>query len=197
LNLSSVFLVQILKYLNFSIEDILRFSFLIPIFLFYSTKRENRKDRLVLLYYPICSFVHALIYAFLLIYSTQRIAFLFNALFIPIEFLTVSFFFFKSIKYDFHKKSLWIVFIAFCLFFIIETIYNPTEKFDSLINAIESTFFIFYSLVFFYENIKYPKNLFIYKQPFFWGAAAFFLFYSITFFAFIYRQTFWYNKDLV
>lgn len=181
--------------MDFSIEDILRVSFLIPIFLFFSLKKNERKEKLVLLIYPITSFIHALIYAALLIKGFENVAFFFNSLFIPLEFLTVSYFFFRAIKYDFHRKSLWIIFAAFCCLFIFETIKSPYEKFDSLINAIESTFFIFYSLFFFYENIKYPKNLFIYKQPYFWGAAAFFLFYSITFFAFIYRQTFWTNKD--
>jgi hypothetical protein len=135
------------------------------------------------------------VYALLLIYTSDKIAFIFNSIFIPVEFFTVSYFFFNAITYDFHKKSLWLIFTIFSIVFVIETFKNPTEKFDSFTNAIESTFFILYALIFFYENIKYPKNLFIYKHPFFWGAAGFFLFYSITFFAFIYRQTSWYNKD--
>ena len=181
--------------MNLSIEDILRISFLIPISLFFILKRNERKEKLVLFLFPLCSFIHAIVYAILLLKTSEKIAFLFNALFIPIEFLTVSLFFFKSIAYDFHKKSLRIIFIIFLLIFSFETYRNPAEQFDSLTNAIESTFFILYALIFFYENIKYPKNLFIYKHPYFWGAAAFFLFYAITFFAFIYRQTSWYNKE--
>jgi hypothetical protein len=183
--------------LNFSIEDILRFSCLLPIFLFLRLSKEEKKEKWVILLFPLSSFIHSFIYAVLLIYSTANIAFIFNSFYIPIEFITISLYFFKAISYDIHKKSLWVVVTFFALIFGFETYLNPNEQFDSLTNITESTFFIFYALVFFYENIKYPKNLFIYRQPFFWGSAAFFIFYSTTFFAFLYRQTSWASKDFI
>lgn len=180
-----------------SVEDILRLSNLIPILFFLSQPKANRKEKWVLLLYPICSFFHALVYATLLIFSNDKVAFVFNAFFIPLEFISVSIFFFKTIKYEFHKKSLWFVSISFLLIFLIKTYERPNEKFDSFINSVESISFILFVFLFYYESIKHPKTLFIYKQPYFWAAAAFLLFYSTTFFAFLYRQSSWFDKNFV
>jgi hypothetical protein len=176
--------------LNLVIEDILRLSTLLPILLFLFFKQKE-KVKWVFFYFSGFVFIHAIISALLAIYYGKNIAFYFNIIFIPIEFLLISYFFWQVLEYEFHKKILLISCSIFIVIYIIVTVISPLVRFNSLINGLESILIITYSLFFFYEKLKYPKNLFIYSQPYFWGVSAFFLFFTTSFFVFLFRQMAW------
>lgn len=176
--------------MNLVIEDILRLSTLLPILLFLFFKQKE-KVKWVFFYFCGFIFIHAVISALLAIYYGKNIVFYFNIIFIPVEFLIISYFFSNVIEYEFHKKILLISSSIFILLYIIITVISPLVRFNSLINGLESILIISYSLFFFYEKLRYPKNLFIYSQPYFWGVSAFFLFFTTSFFVFLFRQMAW------
>ncbi len=176
--------------MNLLIEDILRFSHLIPILLFIFSK-DKEKVKWVFLFFSGFVFIHAFISAILAITVGKNASLNFNYIFVPIEFLIISYFFFKVIDYELHKKILIITSSSFIVIYTIVSITNPTILFNSFLNGVESILVIKYSLFFFYEKLRYPKNLFIYSQPYFWGVSAFFLFFTTSFFIFLFRQMAW------
>jgi hypothetical protein len=178
-----------------SIEDILRLTFIAPILLFFLTRSGKNKSKWV--FFLFCTFVffHALITALLEITVGKTPSSLFNFIFIPVEFSIIGYFFYHSVNYEIHKRVILWLSIAFIAAYIIKSLLTPLQMFDSALNGVESLLVIFFSLLYFYEQLRYPKSLFIYTQPEFWGVSGFFLFFSISFFAFLYRQTFWTQKD--
>lgn len=157
---------------------------------FFINKADRDKAKWVIFYF--CGFIvlHNLVHASLF-YQNRGYADLFNIIFIPIEFLFISFFFYFYFGYFFHKKLVIVLNISFFLLWGYVTIKSPANAFDSVINGIESIIIIIFGLLYFYEQLRYPKSIFIYMQPAFWGVAGFFIFAYGTFFVFIYRQTSW------
>lgn len=176
--------------MNLIIEDILRFSHLIPILLFIFFK-EKEKVKWVFLFFSSFVFTHAVFSAIIAIFLGKSVSLSFNYIFIPIEFLIISYFFFKIIDYTLHKKILIICSSTFLIIYTSISISSPAIIFNSFLNGVESIIIISYSLFFFYEKLRYPKNLFIYSQPYFWGVSAFFLFFTTSFFVFLFRQMAW------
>jgi hypothetical protein len=178
--------------LDLTIEDSLRFSSFLPVLLYFPfNKEKNIAKQALFLFYAFIS-IHALLYA-LITYYFNEYAHLFNSLYIPIEFLLISHFFFKAVQNSVYQNFIKLISFLFIGIFISKTILIPSNEFDSIINGIESIIIIFFSISYFYETIKNPEKIFIDKDPFFWGVSGFFLFFSISFFVFLLRQSNW-NK---
>lgn len=145
-----------------------------------------------------CAFniIHRIIYS-LTRYHYPDFGLVFNALFIPFELFIIGYFFYSILGYDLHKRLVLILGGIFLLLCSIETIRNPENYFDSFINGLESIIIITFSLLYFYEQLRYPKTLFIYTHPAFWGVAGLFLFFAGSFFVFIYRQSSWGIQDFI
>ncbi len=170
------------------IENIHRLSNLLPVLFFLMQKNASEKAKRVILYFCLFIIIHGIIYT-LTKYRAPEFALYFNHLFIPIEFFAISYYFHFSFGNMLHKRIVLVTGLLFYSCWLFYTLNNPEEAFDSTVNGIESLIAISYSILYFYEQLRYPKTLFIYMQPSFWGVAGFFLFFTGSFFVFIYRQT--------
>jgi hypothetical protein len=186
-------LIQI-TFLNLTIEDSLRILTFVPVLLYFSFKKERNKARQVLFYFFLFISLHSLLYALITFFSNQ-IGIIFNSLYVPIEFIFISIFYYNARNSVLYKQFIRYVSIVFLLLFSLKIVLDPILDFDSLINGIESIIIIAFSISFFYEHIKNPNSTFIDKDPYFWGVSAFFLFFSISFFVFLLRQSYWHNND--
>lgn len=178
------------------IEDIHRFSYFLPILLILISRKRNDKAKWVVFYFTVFITLHNILYASILRRS-ETMGELFNHLFVPVEFLFISYFFYNFLLIKQHKKTVLILSSAFMLIWLSFLLKNPHLVFDSVVNGIESLFIILYTLLFFYEQIKNPHTFFIYMKSTFWISSGFFLFACITFFAFIYRQAAWQEGDFI
>ncbi len=186
-------MIQI-TFLNLTIEDSLRILTFVPVLLYFSFKKERNKARQVLFYFFLFISLHSLLYALITFFSNQ-IGIIFNSLYVPIEFIFISIFYYNARNSVLYKQFIRYVSIVFLLLFSLKIVLDPILDFDSLINGIESIIIIAFSISFFYEHIKNPNSTFIDKDPYFWGVSAFFLFFSISFFVFLLRQSYWHNND--
>ena len=177
--------------MKLTVEDILRLSLLAPILLYFFRKSKKDTTRWVLFLFCFFVFAHALVSALLTVISKKSYAEAFNILFIPVEFIVITYFFYKALNYEIHKKLMLLLSIIFLTGLLVKMVLFPENEFDSILNGVESVLVILYSLLFFYEQLRYPKLLFIYSQPVFWGVSGFFLFFSTSFFVFIFRETLW------
>jgi len=77
--------------------------------------------------------------------------------------------------------------------FIVLSAYDYTqskgESFDSLPTVLECLILIAFSILYFYEQLTNTSSLFLYNTPNFWIAVGVILFFSGSFFVFIYAQS--------
>jgi hypothetical protein len=186
-------LIQII-FLNLTIEDSLRILTFAPVLLYFSFIKEKNKAKQVLFYFFLFISLHSLTYALITFFSA-RLGIIFNSLYVPIEFIFISIFYYNARNSILYKQFIKYVSVVFLLIFSLKIFLDPILDFDSLINGIESIIIIAFSISFFYEHIKNPNSTFIDKDPYFWGVSGFFLFFSISFFVFLLRQSYWQNND--
>lgn len=186
-------LIQII-FLNLTIEDSLRILSFAPVLLYFTFYKEKNKAKQVLFYFFLYVSVHSLLYAFITFLSAN-IGVIFNSLYIPIEFIIISLFYYNARNSILYKKFIKYISVVFLSLFSLKIVLDPILDFDSLINGIESIIIIAFSISFFYEHIKNPNSTFIDRDPYFWGVSAFFLFFSISFFVFLLRQSYWHNNE--
>ena len=168
------------------IEYIARFSLLFPVILFFLKKIKSKELR-VLFYFNFFFFFHDLLYAILRIFS-HDLSLFFNLLYIPLEFIFI-FYFFKTVYTSTYLKNILNYILPIFLFLWgLTSFLVPLNTFNSILNGTESIVVIILCLLYFYEQIKNPQTLFIYSQPSFWGVIGFFLFFSGSFFVFLYKQ---------
>jgi hypothetical protein len=170
------------------IENFVRFSLLLPLLIFFFFKRKRNDSVRVLLFFNLFFVTHDFIYSSLKIRYPEA-GVLFNAFYIPLEFLFIHFFYKNIFTQPFYKKATIPILIIFYVLWILSTYYNTVYTFNSFINGVECIIVIFYSFLYFYDQIKTPKSFFIYSQPEFWGVIGFFLFFAGSFFVFLYKQS--------
>jgi hypothetical protein len=86
-------------------------------------------------------------------------------------------------------KYLPLVFILFLSFNIIEYLFlSKKESFNSIASGIEAILIIILCLNYFYEQLKEANTLLIYTTHNFWIVIAFLIFFSGTFFLYIYTE---------
>ncbi|MBU6158138.1 MAG: hypothetical protein KGP35_03810 [Bacteroidetes bacterium] len=180
--------------MDLTIEDSLRLSSFLPVLLYFPFKKEKNIAKQVLFLFYAFVTIHSLLYALITFYFKEY-SLIFNSFYIPIEFLLISYFFLKAVQNSVYQNFIKLISFLFIGVFITKSILFPSNDFDSIINGIESIIIIFFSISFFYETLKSPDRIFIDKDPFFWGISGFFLFFSISFFVFLLRQTYWDRPD--
>ena len=181
--------------MNLSIEDILRLTSFIPVLLYFGLRQEFTRAKQVLFWFFLFITFHSLAYASISYFLTSIYSKAFNAIYIPVEFFIVSIFYYEANKGNLYRKFIKYVSTLFILILSSRILIDPTIDFDSMINGVESVVIIFFSISYFYEQIKKPDTAFIDKDPFFWGISAFFLFFSVSFFVFLFRQYYWWLND--
>lgn len=168
------------------IEDIVRLTLFLPV-IFYFIKKPKSKELRVLVLFNLFFFIHDFIYYLLRTYS-HDLGVYFNLLYIPTEFIFIFFFFRNIFSSPSLKNVLNYILPGFLFFWGITSFFVPINTFNSILNGTESIVVIILCLLYFYEQIKSPQTLFIYSQPSFWGVIGFFLFFSGSFFVFLYKQ---------
>jgi hypothetical protein len=170
------------------LEDILRISTLMPVVSFFSLKKRNDKVLRAIFFFNIFYIVFEVVFYSIRLYD-KNISNYFNLFFVPLEYFAITQIFKFTYKFEFSVGFLRYSFISLVLFWIISTFFTPVNTFNSALNGFESLLVIMLSLLFFYEEIKKPQTLFIYSLPQFWGIIGLFLFFSGSFFVFLYKET--------
>jgi hypothetical protein len=78
--------------------------------------------------------------------------------------------------------------ILFVLYAIFDIFQTKSSSFDSFPSGIECILIISYCIFFLFEKIKEPDSLFLYNTPMFWVVVGLILYFSGTFFLYIYSQ---------
>jgi membrane-bound ClpP family serine protease len=79
-----------------------------------------------------------------------------------------------------------ILFISFCIFNILA---KPFKNFDSVPTSIEAILLIAYCIVYLFEEVNKPQITFIYSSFHFWIVIAILIYFSATFFLFVYAAS--------
>jgi hypothetical protein len=167
------------------IENLVRLTILIPVILYLYNK--NKELRVIFLF-NLFFFFHDLCYSLLAMYS-KSISHVFNLFYIPLEFLFIFIFFRGLFQRQSFRFALNLMLAFFLITWLISSFYNPIDSFNSFLNGLESLIVISLTLMYFYEQIKIPQVIFIYSEPTFLSAIAFFLFFAGSFFVFLYKQS--------
>jgi len=115
----------------------------------------------------------------------------FNLRFITItEGVFLSLYLYNVLKTNNARRILLVCISLFFCYSIFELIQTKAETFDSIPTVLESLIIISFSIFYLYEKMTNPESLFLYNSPHFWIVAALLLYFSGSFFAFIYAQNF-------
>ncbi len=171
------------------IEDIGRLSFLIPVLYFLFKKKLNEKTVQVIFYYTAFYIIQEVVYYTIKFYFSSYWGYVFNLLFVPVEFLLITSFFKQVYNSERFKGFITIIRPVFIIFWLVNSLISSAEVFNSLTITVESLIILFFSILYFYDQMQFPKHAFIYTQPAFWGVIGFFIFTAGTFFVFLYRQS--------
>lgn len=87
------------------------------------------------------------------------------------------------------KKVLYVLAALFLVFSIFDLTQTKAESFDSLPTVFECLILIALSIFYFYEQLTDSSSLFLYNTPNFWVIVGVILFFSGSFFVFIYAQS--------
>lgn len=156
---------------------------------FFFLKLIKRKDLRVIGIYVTYSFLSTLILNHL-VQKLSNNTFLSFRFFTLIEGLLLTTYLYSLIKGSLSRKLLIIATLIFVAFVIFDLFKSNSLTFDSLPTVIECIILICFSIVYFFEQLNNPENLFLYNSPHFWIVAAILFFFSGSFFAFIYAQNY-------
>ena len=109
-------------------------------------------------------------------------------LFTVVEYFFLSQYFYVVSKNIFPRKVIQWGSLLFILVCIIDFFESKESTFDSKPTGISALLIISYSLVFLFEQIKEPTQVFIYTSRTFWIATALIIYFSGTFFVFLFSQ---------
>lgn len=171
------------------IADISVYSSALPILAFLIFK-QNWSERLKwVCLFIICLSVAADIFNSYLASKNFTNIWVINIYFLLDSFLVLYFFY-----WNFRYKNYWTLLIAILLAVILVSWFinyfaNEYTKLDSLTNGIETLSIIILSILFFYEQLTKPQNLFVYSTAAFWIVAGLLVYKAGTFFLFLYFNT--------
>jgi hypothetical protein len=152
---------------------------ILPIVFYLVFLKRNRGEGLwVIFLYCVFSLLTEMLFAM----AQQQI---FYMLFAIVQFTLFSFFFYSSLE---GKKVKYIPIIGALVFYVVAISNFTNKKFDSISVSLSSVLIITYCILLLYELIKDPKILFVYYQKKFWVIIAFLLYFSATFFLFLYAR---------
>ncbi len=155
----------------------------LPVVLFLVFFNRNKEKYLwVIFFYAVASFSADIVNGVLRSEISQYYIF---SIFTIAEYLLFTIFFHwntYSEKIRNYQRVCSIFFISFAIFYIIK---GHQTKFDSFPAATESILIISYSLLFFYEQLKFEANTIIYSTKRFWIALAILIYLAASFIFFI------------
>jgi hypothetical protein len=116
-------------------------------------------------------------------------------IFTIVEYIFIAYYLYINISSATYRRIIiWVssLFLAFCLF---DLFTSKSNTFDSLPAGIEGMLVIVFSLFYLFEKIKQPNSLFLYSTSGFWIIVALIIYFSGTFFLFIYSQSYFNDPD--
>lgn len=169
------------------LETIARLSLLLPGFFFFLRRRSQRRENWVIFLFIIFTIIQQFAVVTSIKSGKPEIAesiLYFN----PLTYLAFIFFFFRTVLYSsVNKKIVLICTIAYLLVQFVPLVTNTTVTLNSIITTINTLFILLFCLLYFFEQIRFPKTVFIYTQSSFWSIVGLLVFSAGTFFIF------WYN----
>jgi hypothetical protein len=105
------------------------------------------------------------------------------------EFTTISLFLFYTLKSPIFKKLIVINIVIFIIYATVDYLINEKTKFNNHSSIVSSLVLISYIVYFFYEKMKTVVMYPLYQTISFWICVAFFLYFSGTFFFFLFSQS--------
>lgn len=172
--------------MNFLVEDIARFSILVPVIFYIVSRLKDRKLQ-VLFYFLVFVILHQLFYNSLAKLESPYTE-IFNGFYTPIELVFTALYIRPALKNPANKRfiliSLLIYFISWTPFMA----FSQTQEFVSYIRAVTYSVILIYCLLYYYEQMRFPQSIFIYSQRSFWGISGFLIFAAGTFFVFLFDQ---------
>ncbi len=159
---------------------------LVPIVLFFFSKRKETGFFYLLAY---------MLYSFLtdnalnaIIFNVSKQQYLGLRIFTIIEYLLLTILFIKNIRSKNIKKLITLISILFTAFAFFDIFQSKSISFDSFPSGIESILIILYSIYYLFEKINEPDSIYLYNTPMFWVVVGLILYFSGTFFLYIYGQ---------
>jgi len=153
----------------------------ITFFLVFCVRRPKRELYIIFIYI-IYSLVFDLVRTSV---SNVKFAFLISSLFTIGELSICSYYFYLIIHSPVLKR---IILAVSCIALVIITVIlirSEKKGFDSFPASLESVTFILYSIIYFFEQINRPQQIFIYSSPNFWIVLGIMVYMSGTLFLFI------------
>lgn len=177
----------------------LYFSDLIPIIFLLINNRQLRKNNTRLWVLFLFYLIYSLLNNIILILLPNPFLFdeaIFYKTFTIVECIVISYFFYNIIQLKFLKGIVFLLSTLALAFFLFRlTFLKNTDTLGSLEISISSIQTIIYSLFYLYERIQKPSSLLLYNTTEFWFVTGLLVYFSGTFFIFIYTQNYQLNDD--
>jgi hypothetical protein len=156
-------------------------------FLSSKTKRKELWPIFVYIIYSFAS-IAFLNQAIISISGRQFLAYRIVTIF---ELIFLSYYLSLILKANQAKKLLGFLTLIFIGTAIFDLTKSNSQTFDSIPTVLECLIIILFSVLFFYEQLKSTEAIFIYSNPNFLIVVGLILFFSGSFFVFIYAQNYW------
>lgn len=169
------------------LETIARLSLLLPSFLFFLRWKTQRRENWVIFLFIIFTILQQFAVVASIKKGVPEIAetiLYFN----PLTYLAFVFFFFKAVlSSSVNKKIVLICTVTYLLIQFLPLFTDTTVAINSIVTTVNTLFILLFCLLYFFEQIRFPKTVFIYTQSSFWSIVGLLVFSAGTFFIF------WYN----
>lgn len=170
------------------LETIARLSLLLPSFLFFLRTGPKSRENWVIFWFVVFTILQQA--AFIISSKTNNLGITqVISFFNPLTYLAFIYFFFREVLVSsFNKKLTLICTVAYAALQFIPFIFETTSTITSIVTTVNTVFILLFCLLYFFEQIRFPKTMFIYTQSSFWSIVGFLVFTAGTFFIF------WYNN---
>lgn len=170
------------------LETIARLSLLLPSFLFFLRTGSKSRENWVIFWFVVFTILQQA--AFIISAKTDNLGITqVISFFNPLTYLTFIYFFFREVLVSpINKKLTLICTIGYAALQFIPYIFKTTSTITSIVTTVNTVLILLFCLLYFFEQIRFPKTMFIYTQSSFWSIVGFLVFTAGTFFIF------WYNN---
>lgn len=169
------------------LETIARLSLFLPSFLFFLRMKSQRRENWVIFLFVVFTIIQQIAVVLSIKANRSYIAdFILD--FNPLTYLVFLYLFFQSVLYSqLNKRVVLICTITYVLIQFLPYVIETTVTITSIVTTINTLFILLFCLLYFFEQIRFPKTVFIYTQSSFWSIVGLLVFSAGTFFIF------WYN----
>ncbi|MBP6686823.1 MAG: hypothetical protein KA160_03105 [Lacibacter sp.] len=169
------------------LETIARLSLLLPCFLFFLRKTSQTRENWVVFLFVVFTILQQAVVIFSAKTNNLQIADLIS-FFNPLTYLIFIYFFFRyTLIEPVNRKITLVCTIAYIALQLIPFLFETASSITSIITTVNTVFILLFCLLYFFEQIRFPKTMFVYTQSSFWSIVGFLVFSAGTFFIF------WYN----